>query len=37
MIQDYFEVTPDSSLEDFIRAAPNHPMFAVHPALASGS
>jgi len=32
VIQDYFDVTPESSLEEFIRDAPNHPMFAVHPA-----
>ena len=31
VIRDYFDVTPDSSLEEFIRDAPNHPMFAVHP------
>jgi deazaflavin-dependent oxidoreductase (nitroreductase family) len=32
MIQEYFDVTPESSLEDFIRDAPNHAVFAVHPA-----
>ena len=32
VIRDYFDVTPESSLEDIIRDAPNHPMFAVHPA-----
>src|SRR5438874_2720817 len=32
VIRDYFDVTPESSLEDFIRDAPNHPMFAVLPA-----
>jgi deazaflavin-dependent oxidoreductase (nitroreductase family) len=32
MIRDYFDVTPESSLEEFIRDAPNHAVFAVHPA-----
>ena len=32
VIQDYFDVTPESSIEEFIRDAPNHPMFAVRPA-----
>lgn len=32
VIRDYFDVTPESSLEEFIRDAPNHPMFAVHAA-----
>jgi len=32
MIQEYFDVSPDSSLEDVIRDAPNHAVFAVHPA-----
>src|SRR3982074_3580417 len=32
VIRDYFDVTSDSSLEEIIRAAPNHPMFAVHAA-----
>src|SRR5713226_10163918 len=32
VIRDYFDVTPESSLEDIVRDAPNHPMFAVHPA-----
>src|SRR5712692_5195497 len=32
VIRDYFDVTPESSLEDVIRDAPNHPMFAVRPA-----
>ncbi|MDQ6674291.1 MAG: nitroreductase family deazaflavin-dependent oxidoreductase [Chloroflexota bacterium] len=31
MIRDYFAVTPASSLEEFIRDAPNHPVFAIHP------
>ena len=31
MIQEYFDVTPESSLEDVIRDAPNHAVFAVHP------
>ncbi len=31
VIRDYFDVTPESSLEEFIRDAPNHPMFAVQP------
>jgi deazaflavin-dependent oxidoreductase (nitroreductase family) len=35
MIRDYFDVTPDSSLEDVIRDAPNHAVFAVHPARAA--
>ena len=30
MIQKYFDVTPESSLEDVIRDAPNHAVFAVH-------
>lgn len=28
----YFEVTPDSSLEEFEREAPRHPVFLVQPA-----
>src|ERR1700730_2547275 len=32
MIQEYFDVTAESSLEDVIRDAPNHAVFAVHPA-----
>jgi deazaflavin-dependent oxidoreductase (nitroreductase family) len=32
MIQDYFDVTPKSSLQEFILDAPKHPVFAVHPA-----
>ena len=32
VIRDYFDVTPESSLEEFIRDAPNHPVFAVRPA-----
>jgi deazaflavin-dependent oxidoreductase (nitroreductase family) len=32
MIRDYFDVTPDSSLDEVIRDAPNHAVFAVHPA-----
>jgi deazaflavin-dependent oxidoreductase (nitroreductase family) len=32
MIQAYFDVTPESSIEDVIRDAPNHAVFAVHPA-----
>ncbi len=32
VIRDYFDVTPESSLEEIIRDAPNHPMFAVRPA-----
>jgi deazaflavin-dependent oxidoreductase (nitroreductase family) len=32
MIRDYFDVTPDSSLEEVIRDAPNHAVFAVRPA-----
>jgi deazaflavin-dependent oxidoreductase (nitroreductase family) len=32
VIRDYFDVTSDSSLEEIIRDAPNHPMFAVHAA-----
>jgi len=31
MIRDYFDVTPESSLEEFIREAPKHAVFAVHP------
>src|SRR5438445_10700822 len=29
VIRDYFDVTPESSFEEIIRDAPNHPMFAV--------
>jgi deazaflavin-dependent oxidoreductase (nitroreductase family) len=32
MIRDYFDVTPESSLEEVIRDAPNHAVFLVHPA-----
>ena len=32
MIQEYFDVTPESSLEDVINDAPNHAVFAVHTA-----
>jgi deazaflavin-dependent oxidoreductase (nitroreductase family) len=32
IIQDYFDVTPESSLEEFIRDAPNHAVFAITPA-----
>jgi len=32
VIRDYFDVTPESSLEEFIRDAPNHPVFAVRAA-----
>jgi hypothetical protein len=32
MIQEYFDVTAESSLEEVIRDAPNHAVFAVHPA-----
>jgi len=32
LIQEYFDVTPASSLEEFIHDAPNHAVFAVHPA-----
>ncbi len=32
MIQDYFDVTPESSLEEIIRDAPNHAVFAIRPA-----
>jgi len=32
VIRDYFDVTPESSLEEIIRDAPNHPVFAVRPA-----
>ena len=32
MIRDYFDVTAESSLEDIVRDAPNHAVFAVHPA-----
>ena len=35
MIQAYFDVTPESSLEEFIRDAPNHAVFAVYPATAT--
>jgi deazaflavin-dependent oxidoreductase (nitroreductase family) len=31
MIREYFDVTPESSLEEVIRDAPNHAVFAVHP------
>jgi deazaflavin-dependent oxidoreductase (nitroreductase family) len=32
MIRAYFDVTADSSLEEVARDAPNHAVFAVHPA-----
>jgi deazaflavin-dependent oxidoreductase (nitroreductase family) len=32
IIRDYFDVTAESSLEEFIKDAPNHAVFAVHPA-----
>jgi deazaflavin-dependent oxidoreductase (nitroreductase family) len=32
MIREYFDVTSESSLEDIARDAPNHAVFAVHPA-----
>ncbi|MDQ6675264.1 MAG: nitroreductase family deazaflavin-dependent oxidoreductase [Chloroflexota bacterium] len=32
MIRDYFDVTPESSLEEVIRDAPNHAVFAIRPA-----
>ena len=35
MIQEYFDVTPASSLEEFIRDAPNHAVFAVQPAVST--
>jgi deazaflavin-dependent oxidoreductase (nitroreductase family) len=31
MIQAYFDVTAESSLEDIVREAPKHAVFAVHP------
>jgi deazaflavin-dependent oxidoreductase (nitroreductase family) len=31
MIRDYFDVTAESSLEEVIRDAPNHAVFAIHP------
>jgi deazaflavin-dependent oxidoreductase (nitroreductase family) len=34
MIRDYFDVTPESSLEEIIHDAPNHAVFAVHPVAA---
>ncbi|MGI9146445.1 MAG: nitroreductase family deazaflavin-dependent oxidoreductase [Chloroflexota bacterium] len=32
MIRDYFDVTPESSLEDFVRDAPKRAVFLVNPA-----
>jgi deazaflavin-dependent oxidoreductase (nitroreductase family) len=32
MIRDYFDVTPDSSLEEIILDAPKHAVFAIRPA-----
>jgi deazaflavin-dependent oxidoreductase (nitroreductase family) len=32
MIRDYFDVTPESSLEEIVRDAPNHAVFAIRPA-----
>jgi deazaflavin-dependent oxidoreductase (nitroreductase family) len=32
MIREYFDVSADSSLEEVIKDAPNHAVFAVHPA-----
>ncbi|HEV7666130.1 MAG TPA: nitroreductase family deazaflavin-dependent oxidoreductase [Chloroflexota bacterium] len=32
MIREYFDVTAESSLEDFIRDAPKHAVFAINPA-----
>jgi deazaflavin-dependent oxidoreductase (nitroreductase family) len=33
LIKGYFDVTPESPLEDFEREAPRHPMFRVLPAI----
>jgi deazaflavin-dependent oxidoreductase (nitroreductase family) len=35
MIRGYFDVTPDSSSEEFVREAPRHPVFLVTPARAA--
>ena len=35
MIRDYFDVGPESSLDEIIRDAPNHPVFAVQPVTVS--
>ena len=32
MIRDYFDVTPESSLEEIIHDAPKHAVFAIRPA-----
>ncbi len=37
MIRGYFDVTPDSSLEEFVREAPRHPVFLVTPARAAAT
>jgi deazaflavin-dependent oxidoreductase (nitroreductase family) len=36
MIQEYFDVTPESSLEEVIRDAPKHAVFAIHPVSVAG-
>jgi deazaflavin-dependent oxidoreductase (nitroreductase family) len=33
LIRQYFDVTPASPIEDFVREAPRHPVFLVHPAV----
>jgi deazaflavin-dependent oxidoreductase (nitroreductase family) len=37
MIRGYFDVTPDSSLGEFVREAPRHPVFLVAPARAAAT
>jgi deazaflavin-dependent oxidoreductase (nitroreductase family) len=37
MIRGYFDVTPDSSLEEFEREAPRHPIFLVTPTPATAT
>jgi deazaflavin-dependent oxidoreductase (nitroreductase family) len=37
MIRGYFDVTPDSSLGEFVREAPRHPVFLVTPARAAAT
>ncbi|HZC77918.1 MAG TPA: nitroreductase family deazaflavin-dependent oxidoreductase [Ktedonobacterales bacterium] len=37
MVRGYFDVTPDSSLEAFVREAPRHPVFLVTPVRAAAT
>jgi hypothetical protein len=33
IIRQYFDVTPESPIEEFVREVPHHPVFLVHPAV----